>query len=214
MWVHHYSYHHYRIYQHISDRRQHPSPNPESWSQELSWSHNHDLHHEEHPVCYTQLWVCENIFQNSFTLQESKSLDQSLSGYKELEDIKNEILDLLFDGEIKIEEKENEIFLNIKRRIREISIPLKKYDEKTYITYNTLSDEMKRIIDNNKIIIGIDLGTTYSCASVMLDNKVFMIQNFLGLRVTPSYVCFLEPNKVCIGELAKLQPSYECKNII
>ena len=156
----------------------------------------------------------ENIFQNSLTLEESKDLHPTLSGYNELEDIKNVILDLLIDGEIKVEVIENQIFLNIKRRIIEISIPLKKYDEKTCITYNTLSEEMKRIIDNNEIILGIDLGTTYSCASVMLDNKVFMIQNSLGLRVTPSYVCFLEPNKVCIGEMAKLQPSYECKNII
>ena len=156
----------------------------------------------------------ENIYQNSFTLSESKNLHRSFLGYDELEDIKNEIEDLLVDGEITVEEKENNIFLNIKWRNKEVSIPLKKYDEKTFITYDKLSEEMKNIIDNNEIILGIDLGTTYSCASVMLDKTVFMIQNSLGLRTTPSYVCFLEPNKVCIGELAKLQPSYECKNII
>ena len=156
----------------------------------------------------------ENIYQNSFTLSESKNLHRSFLGYDELEDIKNEIEDLLVDGEITVEEKENNIFLNIKWRNKEVSIPLKKYDEKTFITYDKLSEEMKIIIDSNEIILGIDLGTTYSCASVMLDKTVFMIQNSLGLRTTPSYVCFLEPNKVCIGELAKLQPSYECKNII
>ena len=72
---------------------------------------------------------------------------------------------------------------------------------------------MKSIINNNELIIGIDLGTTYSCASVMLDNNIIVIQNSLGLRTTPSYVLFLENNKICVGELAKLQPSYE-KNII
>ena len=73
---------------------------------------------------------------------------------------------------------------------------------------------MKNIIDNDQIILGIDLGTTYSCASVMLDEEIVIIENSLGQRITPSYVCFFEENKVCIGELAKIQPSYEFKNII
>jgi molecular chaperone DnaK (HSP70) len=61
--------------------------------------------------------------------------------------------------------------------------------------------------------LGIDFGTTYSCASVMLDEHIIVIQNSLGLRTIPSFVLFLENNKICVGELAKLQPSEE-KNII
>ena len=72
---------------------------------------------------------------------------------------------------------------------------------------------MKKIIDNNELILGIDFGTTYSCASVMLDDKKIIIKNSLGERTTPSFVLFLEDNKISVGELAKLQPSY-CKNII
>ena len=72
---------------------------------------------------------------------------------------------------------------------------------------------MKSIIDKDELIIGIDLGTTYSCASVMLDNNIIVIQNSLGLRTTPSFVLFLDNNQICAGELVKLQPSYE-ENII
>ena len=35
----------------------------------------------------------------------------------------------------------------------------------------------------------------------------------MGLRTTPSFVLFLDNNQICVGELAKLQPSYE-ENII
>ena len=86
--------------------------------------------------------------------------------------------------------------------------------EKGNELYNSLSKEMREIIDKNEIIIAIDLGTTNSCASLMLDNEIITIENSLGLRTTPSYVCFLDHNQVCVGELAKLQPSYEYKNII
>ena len=88
---------------------------------------------------------------------------------------------------------------------------IEKHD--AIISYDTLSNQMKTIIDNNELILGIDLGTTYSCASVMLDEHIIVIQNSLGLRTIPSFVLFLENNKICVGELAKLQPSYE-KNII
>ena len=43
---------------------------------------------------------------------------------------------------------------------------------------------------------------------------IIIIENSLGQRTTPSYLCFLEPNEICVGELAKLQPSYEYKNIV
>ena len=48
----------------------------------------------------------------------------------------------------------------------------------------------------------------------MLDKHIIMIKNSLGLSTTPSFVCFFEKDKICLGELAKLQPSYEYKNII
>jgi molecular chaperone DnaK (HSP70) len=95
-----------------------------------------------------------------------------------------------------------------------LSITLKKIDKDNDLSYNTLSEEMKKIIDKNELILGIDLGTTYSCASVMLDHRIVVIENSLGQRTTPSYVCFLKNKEICVGELAKLQPSKEYKYII
>ena len=81
------------------------------------------------------------------------------------------------------------------------------------INYEVLSDEMKNIIDKNELIIGIDLGTTYSCASVFIDNNFIIIPNSLGARITSSYVSFLSENKIYVGDLAKFFPSKE-NNII
>lgn len=57
------------------------------------------------------------------------------------------------------------------------------------------------------------MGTTYLCASVMIDNIIIIIPNSLGLRTTISYVTFLSKDKVYVGDLDKLFPSYEKKII-
>jgi len=89
----------------------------------------------------------------------------------------------------------------------------KNEEEEIKINYDSLTKKMKDIISKNELILGIDFGTTYSCASIVLDDKIIVIQNSLGKRTTPSYVVFLENDKICAGDLAKLQPSYE-ENII
>src|SRR6056297_1385636 len=54
-------------------------------------------------------------------------------------------------------------------------------------------------------IIGIDLGTTNSCVSVMEGNEPVVIPNSEGKRTTPSMVAFIENGERKVGDPAKRQ---------
>ncbi len=63
-------------------------------------------------------------------------------------------------------------------------------------------------------IIGIDLGTTNSCVSVMEGGKPRVIENAEGDRTTPSIVAYAEDGEVLVGQPAKRQAVTNPKNTL
>lgn len=69
--------------------------------------------------------------------------------------------------------------------------------------------------DDDAPILGIDLGTTYSCVAAFdsATQKVVVLPNSLGERTTPSWVAFTGTGRV-VGEPAKKQASMNASNTI
>ena len=63
-------------------------------------------------------------------------------------------------------------------------------------------------------IIGIDLGTTNSCVSIMEGNTTKVIENSEGARTTPSIVAYQEDGEVLVGASAKRQAVTNPRNTL
>ena len=80
-------------------------------------------------------------------------------------------------------------------------------------TMITLAAEAEKKSTVEGPVIGIDLGTTYSCVGIFRNGSVEIIPNELGNRITPSVVAFTDEERL-VGEAAKNQAALNPKRTI
>ena len=78
------------------------------------------------------------------------------------------------------------------------------YRQKINMLKNFNKSTLKNFSSSSKII-GIDLGTTNSCISIMEGGTPKVIENNEGMRTTPSVVAFIEGGNQLVGLPAKRQ---------
>merc|ERR1712008_75381 len=82
------------------------------------------------------------------------------------------------------------------------------------LTGLALAEEKKEGATDLGTVIGIDLGTTYSCVGVFKNGRVEIIANDQGNLITPSYVAFTADGERLVGDAAKNQLTTNPENTV
>jgi len=166
----------------------------------------------------------EELQEDLQTEDKPEIIEPVVTEAEEINDLKNQLLRTLADNENNRRryEKEKEdlsayiisnfakemlsVLDNLQRAI-EVSSKINTEDDK--IDKNTLD-----FIEGVKKIIGIDLGTTNSCVSIMEGSQPKVLENAEGARTTPSVVAFTDDGEKLVGQPAKRQAVTNPENTI